>query len=261
MEMLQQKILYIMLITLFVFSFSSCGSREKQAKAVISLSAAASLTDAMEEASNLYEKKTGIAFELNFASSSTCARQIAQGMTSDLFISANYKWVDYLSGMYREDSRRIILRNSLVVVIPLQSDLALSKPEDLTEKSIGRIAMGDPSHVPAGIYGKEALEMTGIWNDVQDKIVGAMDVRAALSLASEGAVDCALVYRSDALIDDNVKIAYEFASHESPSIEYSSCLIGASDEAENFYSFLFGHEVSEIFRKYGFTPVGAGENA
>lgn len=254
--MLLRKLLKIVFIPFLSFLLFSCGITDKKGEKIISISAAASLTDALEEAAILYEKKTGVCFELNFASSSTCARQISQGMKSDLFISANGKWMDYLSDMYRSNSRRIILRNSLVLVVPLKSDLSLSEPEDLAKSFIGRIAMGDPSHVPAGMYGKEALEMKGLWGNVAEKIVGTMDVRAALSLASEGAVDCALIYKSDALIDDKVKIAYEFASNESPVVEYSSCLIGDSDVAEEFYSFLFGNEVSGIFRKYGFSPAG-----
>lgn len=242
----------ISVVLLIAFIFSSCESGGKQMNHFISVSAATSLTDALETIAHLYNEKTGVEIQLNFASSSTCARQISQGMESKIFLSANREWVDYLSDISVEDSNRVILVNTLVIVAPVQSPIVLSQLDELIEPSISRIAMGDPTHVPAGLYGKKALEMNDLWTGLENKIVGAMDVRAALSLAASQAVDCAIVYKSDAMIDDAVEIAYEFPPGQSPAIEYYSCRIGESEAADLFYSFLFGEEAKEIFRKYGF---------
>lgn len=255
------RTLSISFILLFALMSFSCGSGERQGDISISISAAASLTDAIEEITNQYHRETGVDFELNFASSSTCARQISQGMDIDIFISANGEWVDYLSELYVKDSKRVILENRLVIVAPSRSHIALSQLNDLRKPAVSRIAMGDPTHVPAGRYGREALEKNELWTDIESKVVGAMDVRAALGLAASQAVDCAIVYNSDALIDDSVKIVYEFTPEQSPLIEYFSCRLGESEAAEHFYSFLFGEEASALFEQYGFEAANPEEAA
>lgn len=241
------------LLILLCLSLQSCDNEEGDEPVVIHISAAASLAEAMTDITELYIEQKSIQFELNFASSSTCARQIEAGMPSHIFLSAHEKWIDYLEKHYIEGSKRAFLSNSLVVVAPLESELVVETPEDLL--NVHRIAMGDPTHVPAGLYGKSALERAGLWTSLENKVVGAMDVRAALALASSGAVDCAVVYKSDALIDEAVKPIFEFSSLQSGDIEYFLCRFDNSEHVRNFVEFLQTGQARDIFSRYGFKGV------
>lgn len=230
---------------------SACFTPETSQPSV-SISAAASLTDVLQKISGVYTGETGIHVGLNLASSSVSARQIKEGKRSSLFISANRTWIDYLKGQYIEGSERVLLYNSLVVVVPLGSDVNVGKLSDLQNSSISGIALGDPSHVPAGIYAKESLEMNHLWDSLKEKVIGCIDVRAALALVENGAVDCAIVYKSDALFSDRVNTVFEIPAEKAPSVEYYICQMEPSEEADNFYAYLLGDEGQRIFKQYGF---------
>ncbi|MDA3809679.1 MAG: molybdate ABC transporter substrate-binding protein [Spirochaetaceae bacterium] len=241
---------FLFLITV-LYLFTACFSKNTEAD-LIKISAAASLTDVLNEITLAYTERSGINFELNFASSSIGARQIKEGKDSSLFLSANENWVDYLDSIYLSDSKKVLLYNSLVVIAPLDSIMKIQNLEDLDNKGLKKIAMGDPSHVPAGIYARKSLEMNSMWTLLEKKIVGAIDVRAALSLAESGAVDCAIVYKSDALVSHKVKILYEIPSDRTPQIEYFICTFDELEKTISFYNYLFSSEAGNIFRKYGF---------
>ena len=163
-------------------SLCACSGRPTDANAggPVTVFAAASTTDAVKQVADLYEKQTGAEVRLNFAASSTLARQIESGAPADVFLSADEKWMDYLAdrGLIDPASRRDLLGNRLVVVVPTDSSLhvRMDKAFDFPASFEGRLAVGDPSHVPAGRYAKEALETMGWWPALADRLAPGADV-------------------------------------------------------------------------------------
>ena len=169
--------------------------------------AAASLQDAFDAVIEEYQAQGGGEVSASYASSSTLARQIEQGAPADVFISANPEWMDYLEerGLLRAGSRTDLLGNGLVLVAPPESEttVEIAPGFDLAGAlDGGRLAMGDPDHVPAGIYGRAALESLGVWQAVEPQVARADNVRAALALVARGEAPLGMVYRSDAVADD-----------------------------------------------------------
>lgn len=233
-----------------LFLLSACSGSDNSIER-IEVSAASSLTDVLNEISLLYSEDTGRNTELSFASSSVCARQIKEGKSSSIFISASDSWMDYLEDLYIEDSDRTLLHNSLVFIVPGSSDFTAESLVQLKERIPGNIAMGDPSHVPAGIYGRMILKEQGFWEEMQSSIVGAMDVRAALALVETEAVEGGIVYRTDALSTDKVKTLFEMPQGKN-KIRYRVSRFDNKDNTVDFYNYLFSPGAREIFLKYGF---------
>jgi len=237
----------------------ACGDRRAgPSDMAIRIAAAASLTDALTEVAGLFERDTGIRCKLNFASSSLLAKQIGEGLASDLFFSASPAWAKYIEekGLLIASSIRPILHNSLVVVVPEASDLTISSLKDLAGGGIRRISAGDPGHVPAGIYARKALEKAGLWGRIESKVVGAVDVRAALAFVENSAVDCGITYATDARISDKVRIAFLFPPDLSPDISYIVGIVkGENAEANSvkvFMDFIFSTPASKVFQQHGF---------
>jgi molybdate transport system substrate-binding protein len=230
----------------------------------ITVFAAASLTNAFETAASAYEKKTGDKIRLSLASSSTLARQIAAGAPADIFISANEKWMDWLNaqGLLMPGSRHDLLTNRLVLVAPQDSTLTpvtIGENTDLSALigSDDRIAIGDPDHVPAGIYAKQALTSLGQWQKVAPRLARADNVRAALALVERGEAPIGIVYQTDARISDKVKIMGTFPEKSHPAITYPVALTGNMSETSTmkFLLWLLGDDAGRIFTDYGFEPV------
>ena len=222
--------------------------------------AAASLTDAITEISRLFESERNVKIYTNFAGSQTLQLQIERGAPADLFISASPKQMDALAekdAIYKS-TRRNVLRNSLVLVAPTGNSHQIERPEELTAPRIRRIAIGEPSSVPAGIYGAETLNRLGIWSRVQSKLIPGADVRSVLAYTAAGEVDFGIVYRTDASVSEKVRIAYEFpASSYSPIVYPAAVIRGAKhgDLAHSFLRYLETSEVKRVFEKYGFSVV------
>ncbi len=222
--------------------------------------AAASLTDAITEISESFESERNVKIYTNFAGSQTLQLQIERGAPADLFISASPKQMDALAekdAIYTS-TRRNVLRNSLVLVAPTGSSHQIEKPDELTGPRIRRIAIGEPSSVPAGIYGAEALDRLRIWSGVKPKLIPGADVRSVLAYTSAGEVDFGIVYRTDASVSEKVRIAYEFpASSHSPIVYPAAVIRGAKHEAlaHSFLQYLETSEVKRVFEKYGFSVV------
>jgi len=223
--------------------------------------AAASTTNAVTDICKLFtEKKLGRVVT-SFASSSTLAEQIDKGAPANVFISANEKWMNYLSKQKLIDpaTRFNLLRNQLALIAPSTSKLqhVVIKPKfDLTRLlADGRLAMGNPDYVPAGIYGRQALQKLGIWTKVQDKVARARDVRAALALVERGEAPLGIVYSTDAAITGKVKIVGIFPPNSHPPIIYPAALVAGQETpaAKNFIKFLRTPAAKAIFKKYGFT--------
>jgi molybdate transport system substrate-binding protein len=238
-----------------------------RAEEPVTLFAAASLTTVTGDLADAYgaagdELPRGV-----FASSSTLAKQIEQGAPADLYLSANPSWMDYLEerGLIVPGSRVELLANRLVLVAPLDSPLgsfeiglgfALAETLDRDHEG-ARLVLGDPAHVPAGLYAKAALESLGIWDSVADRSANAADVRAALALVERGAAAAGIVYASDALISSRVKVLATFPETSHPAIRYPVAIVAGRDrpEVRAFYDYLLGAKAAELFRGRGFTPL------
>jgi molybdate transport system substrate-binding protein len=228
---------------------------------MVTVFAAASTTNAFNEIGELFEKRNLGGFLPSFAASSTLAKQIENGAPAGVYVSANKKWMDYLEkkGVIVPASRFDLLGNRIVLVAPAESPL---DNVDITPNfrlgellNGGYLAMGDPGHVPAGIYGKQALEALGVWDEVSTRIARQKDVRSALSLVERGEVSLGLVYATDAAITDRVKVVGVFPENSHPPIVYPVALVNGNETpvAERFLAFLKTGYARDVFEKYGFT--------
>lgn len=229
--------------------------------AKITVFAAASLTNAMQDIAKEYKKEKNVDVVSSFASSSTLARQIEAGAPADLFISADQKWMDYAVDKKVIDTatRETLLGNSLVVVAPkasAQSDITIDAKTNWTSLlKGGRLAVGDPEHVPAGIYAKEALQKLGAWETLSPKLAPAEDVRGALALVERNEAPLGIVYGSDAVASKGVKVVGTFPEDSHKKVEYPIAITDGHKNAtvSAFYDYLKGPQASEIFKRYGFT--------
>ena len=224
------------------------------------VSAASSLTDALHDIARIYEHDGHDTLLFDFGASSLLARQITEGAPSDVFISADELKMDQLQqrGFIIKSSRRSILSNTLVIIVPSDSNLKISGPTDLTDNAISNIAVAEPQSVPAGIYAKEYLRAHRVWDRIKDKIIPTENVRAALAAVESGNVQTGIVYRTDALISHSVRIAFEVPAAEGPKISYPVAIVGESKQkpaAQRFIDFLQSPQAQEVFRKYGFIII------
>ena len=220
--------------------------------------AAASLSDVMRELGDLYaESRPDIRVITNFSGSGTLAKQIVNGAPADIFLSADPRWMDYLTaeGHVESQSVRIFARN--VLVFAGAPDLPIDSISDLPR--LRRIAIGSPGSVPAGRYAEAALRSAGLYEQLLDagKLVLAKDVRQALMYADRGDVDGAFVYRTDALLSPRVKILFEAPPEDYPRVVYPMALTTAGadkGEAVEFYRFLQSSGARVLLERHGFLP-------
>jgi molybdate transport system substrate-binding protein len=223
--------------------------------------AAASTTNAVTEIGAVFSETNETSFTPSFASSSTLAKQIENGAPADIFISANKKWMDYLEekGLIEKDTRIDLLSNRIVLIVPADSavkEVPIGPGFDLPALlGEGRLSMGDPDHVPAGIYGQQALESLGVWTSVESRVARSKDVRAALTLVELGEVPVGLVYATDAAISEKVRVVGTFPETSHPPIVYPVAVVAGkrSPAVERFMALLQSPEARAIFEKYGFS--------
>lgn len=224
--------------------------------------AAASTTNLLTELGQAFGGQAGVKVINSFASSSTLAKQIEQGAPADVYVSANVKWMDYLekAGAIVPGSRFNLLRNRLVLIAPAASPLQPTDiNRDLPLASLlgdGRLALGDPGHVPAGIYAKQALTSLGFWPQVEQKVAGAANVRVALALVETGEAPLGVVYATDAAISRKVKVLGTFPEQSHRPIVYPAAVVKDHDSplARSYLAFLRSPAAAAICRKYGFMP-------
>ncbi|WP_269584743.1 molybdate ABC transporter substrate-binding protein [Roseibium sp. Sym1] len=219
--------------------------------------AAASLREAMEAIGAAFEEETGTAVVFSFAGTGTLARQIEAGAPADVFISADAAWMDYVrdAGVVEADTIRDFASNAIVLIGAKGSAALEPAAADLQERLDGhRLAMADPDTVPAGRYGKAALEHQGLWSTVSHALAPMENVRVALTAVVRGDTPAGLVYRTDALIEPGVTILYEFPEGSHPRIRYLAALTGEGDRgaASQFLDFLAGPAAQEVLRSLGF---------
>ncbi|OAM91378.1 molybdate ABC transporter substrate-binding protein [Termitidicoccus mucosus] len=223
--------------------------------------AAASLSDALNELAPGYAKATGDKLRFNLASSGALTRQIREGAPADVIISADELRVDQLEngGLLLPGTRKTILANTLVLVVAADRPAPVAAMSDLASPAVRRVAFGDPATVPVGTYSKEYLGKLGLWDGLQAKTVFLDNVRAVLAAVEAGNADAGIVYKTDALISQKVKIAVEVPLAEGPSITYPVAVVKAGkspEAAKRFAAWLAGSEAQAVFAKYGFLPPG-----
>ncbi|MBN9061368.1 MAG: molybdate ABC transporter substrate-binding protein [Rhizobiales bacterium 65-9] len=237
----------------------SAGAQSKE----VVVFAAASMKNALDEIAAGWAKASGKpAPKISYAASNTLAKQIEHGAPADLFISADLDWMNFLAGknLIKPDTRVNLLANRIVLVAPKDStaSVAIAPGFDLAKALAGgKLAMGNVDAVPAGKYGKAALEKLGAWNGVKDSIAQAESVRAALLLVSRGEAPLGVVYQTDAAADPNVKIVGAFPEDTHPPIIYPVAVMKDSTNADAaaFLSYLRGPAARTAFEKQGFTVL------
>ena len=222
--------------------------------------AAASLTDAMKDISVQWQKAGHQALSLSSGASSTLARQIEQGAPANVFASADEKWMDYLAGknLIVADTRKSLLGNDLVLVVPANQPqhVTIGPGFDLAKLlgPNGRLATGDPAHVPVGIYAEQALRKLGAWDSISPRLARTDDVRAALLLVERGEAPAAIVYGTDAAVSKDVMIAGAFPANSHDPVSYPFAVVKSGDtpQARALMTFLAGPQARAVFVARGF---------
>jgi len=239
-----------------------CGLALVQPAAVLgaqelTVSAAASLTNAFPEIGKLFEKQhPGTKVIFNFAASGPLMQQIAQGAPVEVFASADQKTMNQAQekGLIVPASRKNFVSNTLVLIVPQDSKLALAGLKDLTSAAVKRVALGNPASVPVGRYTQEALTKAGLWEAVQPKLILGASVRQVLDYVSRGEVDAGFVFATDAAIaKGKVKTVTQVQGHQ--PIVYPAALVATGQKqalAQEFLNFLLAPESVAILVKYGF---------
>ncbi len=236
------------------------GAKHDDGHEVITVFAAASLGDVLEYLAEEFERSSDVRVYLDFASSGMLRAKITAGAEADAFLSASVKDMDllqhkdYIAGEKRWD----LLSNSLICAVPVKSRLQINSANDLLDVRIRRIAIGEPEHVPAGIYTREAFLNMGLWNQLADKFVPCANVHSALAHVEMGTVEAAIVYATDIKITNKVKRVFTIPQINHMPIIYTCCVLKKAphpDAADMFLSFLASSHAAKVFAEYGFEPI------
>ena len=246
-----------LLLTACLFGLQSFAADSEKALTVF---AAASLTNALQDLGDAFTKDSSIPVRFSFAASSTLARQIENGSRADLFFAADLEWMDYLQArnLIQAATRHDVLGNQLVLIAPLSSKISLKiAPHFALAAAVGsgRLATGDPDSVPVGRYAHEALANLGVWDQVAPRLVRTDSVRSALAFVDRGEAELGIVYRTDAMVDKNVRVVDTFPADSHMPIVYPAALTaGAGADAAKFLAYVRGPAGDLTFKHYGFTP-------
>ena len=282
-----KKVLVILLVVCMLFAFASCSAPANQSASAapassaaasspavsaspatsaspisanpngLTIAAAASLKDAMNEIAKSYTK-TSLVF--TYGSSGALQTQIEQGAPVDIFISAGAKQMDALDKekLLLAGTKADLLANKLVLVVPADSKLGLTGFADLANDKVAKVALGDPASVPAGQYAETVLTSMKILDKVKAKANYGTDVRQVLTWVESGNVDAGVVYATDAKVSTKAKVVAEAPADVAPKITYPVAALASSklaDDAKDFLAYLKSNEAIKVFEKYGFTVV------
>jgi molybdate transport system substrate-binding protein len=241
---------------------AACVPHGAAAQQSVTVFAAASLKNALDDVDAAFIQATGIKVTASYEASSSLARQIEAGAPADVFISADLRWMDYVAErkLIRPDSRTNLLGNTLVLIAPKDSRLdhvAIGPGFDIAGLAgDGRIAVADVKAVPAGLYAKAALEKLGAWTAAEPKLAQAENVRATLAFVARGETPLGIVYATDAQIEPKVKIVGSFPDGSYPPVTYQVAAIADAknkEAATRYLAFLHSAAAKAIFEKYGFS--------
>jgi len=240
--------------------------RRLERRADVIVFAAASLKNALDAVNAQWQKETGKSAKISYAASSALAKQIEQGAPAQMFISADLDWMDYVEkkNQIKPESRSNLLGNRIVLIAPKDKAQPIDiKPGFDLAKVLGdgRLSMANVDSVPAGKYGKAALEKLGVWASVSNKLAQAENVRAALLLVSRGEAPAGIVYQTDAASDSSVKIIGTFPEDTHPPIIYPIALTAnASPDAAAFLAYIRSDKAKPLFEAQGFMVLGPGRS-
>ena len=223
--------------------------------------AASSLSNVIGEISTSFEQQGGAHVKISFAASSVLARQIEAGGKADVFISADQEWMDYLQsrGLIQKPTRRNLVGNRLVLIAPADSKVELKIAPGFRLAAAlgkGRLSTGDPDTVPVGRYARSALVSLGLWDEIQDRLVRADNVRSAMMFVARGEAPLGIVYTTDALADPKVRIVDTFPANTHAAITYPGAATkGSRGDAIAYLNYLASPQVSETWKKFGFLEL------
>ena len=248
------------LLTAFVILLGAMHSPARAEDKTLTVFAAASMKNALDEVDAAYTAKTGVKINASYAASSALAKQIEQGAPADVFVSADTDWMDYAikQKTINESTRVNLLGNSIVLIAPKDSKIDgvnIGPGFDLAKLAgDGKIATGDVKAVPVGKYAKAALEKLGAWQAAEPKFAMAESVRAALTLVARGEAGLGIVYSTDAKVELGVKVVGTFPADSHPPIIYPvAATTTAKPDTAGYLAFLKTAAAKAIFEKYGFT--------
>lgn len=255
----------VVLVLALSLAAVGCGGGQPAPKAAeapklveLNISAAVSLKDALAEIQANYQKKLpNVKLIYNLGASGSLQKQIEQGAPADIFISAAPKQMNELEAknLVNKATRKNLVENKLVLIVPKDSKLSLEKYEDLQKPEVKQISIGETKVVPAGQYAEQVLKKLGIWDKIQDKIVLAKDVRTVLTYVETGNVAAGIVYKTDAASSQKIKIAATAPEGTHAPIIYPAAVLSATKNqkaAEEFMAYMSGPEGKTVFEKYGF---------
>ncbi|MFA6267079.1 MAG: molybdate ABC transporter substrate-binding protein [Pseudolabrys sp.] len=256
----------ILAVIVGLLALAAAAPRPAQAQETLTVFAAASLKNALDDTNAAFTKTTGVKVTASYAASSALARQMESGAPADVFISADINWMDYVAGknLIKAGSRYNLLGNRLVLISGKDTRIANVKIEqgfDIAKLAGGgRIAVADVKAVPAGLYAKAALEKLGAWAAAEPKLAQAENVRATLAFVARGETQIGIVYETDAKVEPNVKIAGIFPDGSYPPVIYPvAATTNARAGAANYLTFLRGDAAKAIFEKYGFSVLSSAK--
>ena len=254
--------------TLCIFLFCMLVSTTAFADEKLRIYAASSMTNATNALIEGFQKRHLIDITPVYASTSSLVRQIERGAPADIFISANEKWMDYLidKGTVLSDNVTSLCENELVLIAPnnykldnvqkLSPLFDISSKDEWKKKLVGeRLAIGNVQSVPAGIYAKEALEHLMVWHTVEERLAPTNNVRMALALVERGEAAMGIVYKTDAILSDQVQIMATFSQDSHSEIRYPVAKVSNSKMADNFYAYLNSAEAISILNSFGFKTI------
>lgn len=254
-----KKKLTVIVVLMLAMQLSGCVEKEASDKTEITILAAASLTDVCEELEAAYKEENGnTVLKFSFGGSGTLKTQIEEGAPADIFISAAAKQMDELKeqDLMIDESIVDLVENKVVLIVPEGNPADIKNFEDAAKADI--VGIGEPESVPAGQYAREIFTNLGIWDTIEKKANFGSDVRTVLSWVENGAVDCGVVYATDANMSKNTEIVCEAEENTHNPVIYPAGVIERSkkiEEAQAFMKFLQSKKAAEIFEKYGFTVL------
>lgn len=222
------------------------------------ISAAISLSDALQEMKEVYEEDHDVNLTFNLGGSGKLAQQIEHDAPSDIFISANEDWMDRLEAKSKidTDTRTDLTENAIVLIAGENTDMDIDSISDIDPEKLGQIAIGNPDSVPAGKYTEQSLKNMNLWDQMQDNLILAKDVRQVLTYVETGNTDMGFVYESDARTSDEADIIAKADNTSHDPIVYPGAIVDESKQKEaaaHFLEFLSTDDAQAIFKKYGFT--------
>ncbi len=236
----------------------SCQSTSSSSEMRISIYAAASLNEVVQEFADSYQSENPqIDIQINVASSGTLARQIVQGAPADVFISAHPQWMDYVVKQGYVKRQEDLAGNELVMIGAPQTPQWTAPDLDALSEILqsSRLAMGDPQHVPAGIYGKQALESLGWYETIESSVLPTKDVRTALNMVALNEASLGIVYQTDVMKSDKVKVMMILPPRAYDPIVYQIGLIEENQVTQSFYQYIRAYDNRSIWENHGFIPI------